>query len=171
MKLSIMIGATPRSFSLKPVMPIYYRGLCFSDYRLLYRASPRKPSVTIGGFRSRLIRYYRLWGDLDEVAVEHCLFDRNHKFDIGGIVYMIRQQSTGLRYYGITDSLLCRMRAHVNYSTNSNAHLHRQIKTCGIVDFDVHEVAKVYDRRTLLDLERHLILSRNTLWPCGLNAV
>lgn len=172
MHLDQMIDTAPISFGLGRVLPIYYRGSVYHDHRSLYRAAQSKPRMQINGFRSRLIRYHMLWGALDDAAVEHCLFDGSHKFDIGGILYEIRQQSTGLLYFGITDCLILRLRAHVTYSSRSTAYLHQQIKAFGARDFSVREVARMRCRRkNLLEMERAMIMHHNTVWPNGLNAI
>jgi hypothetical protein len=113
-----------------------------------------------------------LWGALDDAAVEHCLYDRSHKFDIGGILYEIRQQSTGLLYYGITDCLILRLRVHIAYSTRSTFYLHQQIKTFGASDFFVRHVTKMRCKKAnLLEIEHAMIVCHNTAWPNGMNGV
>lgn len=172
MNIAHMITITPMSFGLGRVLPLCYRGNLYHDHRSLYQAAQSKPRMQLSGFRSRLIRYHMLWGALDDAAVEHCLYDSSHKFDIGGILYEIRQQSTGLLYYGITDCLILRLRAHILYSNRSTAFLHQQITAFGIRDFFVREVARMRcSRDDLLEMERAMIVHRDTVWPNGLNAI
>lgn len=87
----------------------------------LYRDAPVKPSVSYYGFKSRLMRFYRLHRYVNADAVRQCLFDPPHAFDGGGVIYEIVQESTGRRYIGITDDPAARWKQHKLAASRAHA--------------------------------------------------
>lgn len=159
-----------RGFGVRQAFPIHVYGKLYLDWRSLYSDAPRRTPMSRQGFKGRIVRYYRLWGALDEEAVEHCLFDPHHKFDIGGVVYRIKCSITGLAYYGISDSPDVRVDSHSKARSCSSIKLYQHIERFGWKNMDVEEVTRLKcTRENLLKIERALINLDDTLWPNGLN--
>ena len=159
-----------RGFGIRQAFPIFAYGKLYLDWLPLYLDAPRKTPMSRGGFRGRIIRYYRLWGALDQKAVEYCFFDPHHRFDIGGVIYRITCEVTGLMYYGISDNPDVRIDTHSKGKAGSTIRLYQHIEKYGWQNMAVEEVARLKCTRAhLLKIERALIKLDDTPWPNGLN--
>lgn len=88
----------------------------------------------------------------------------------GGIIYRIRQRSTGRCYFGLTSLPLAeRWRTHLLASENPVYPLHAEINRSGAEDFQITEVDRADTDEALANLEKKWIREHNTVWPHGLN--
>lgn len=160
------------SYSVQKAFPIRFYGKTYLDHVSLFRNAPQRPAVTQGGFKSRITRLYNLWGALSQADVEQCMFDRLHKFDIGGIIYQIVHADSGLTYFGITDNPVGRIKCHMKSRMAPSVCLHVHVKKYGITAFDIKEFARLRcPRDRLIEIERALIHEYGTIWPNGLNMI
>lgn len=88
----------------------------------------------------------------------------------GGIIYRVRQISSGKLYFGLTSMPLAeRWRMHCSASEEPVYPLHLEMKRAGIADFEIEQVDSACSDQALAALEKEWILKHDCIWPKGLN--
>lgn len=145
-------------------------GELYTDARDVYRNAPNEPRISEQGFKGRIRKRFKLVGYLTPDFIEHALFTGTLGYEGGGGIYVARQKSTGLLYYGISQCPEERIESHLLYYSRRKYRLHVAMADAGPDDF-TFEIIFQGDilRANLRMIERALILSAGSLWPNGFN--
>ncbi|WP_367575561.1 GIY-YIG nuclease family protein [Aliisedimentitalea sp. MJ-SS2] len=155
----------------KPSICHFLWGKFFTDLSDVYCSSPHKPAVSEQGFKGRVRKRNLVMGYVSQDCLLRALLSTRLRYEGGGGIYLIRQKSTGLKYYGRSDCPTERIRSHMKHFHGGACRLQREMQKAGLDDFEfVILFQGDVTREHLCLIERALIWYEDTIWPNGLNS-